>query len=106
MDRFAEKMRRLADAVLNGAGELPPPVRHAVAARAGERDAAGPVPAALLSYVDRVARQAYRVTPEDVAALRAAGLSEDAIFEATLAAALGAGMIRLERGLAALAGER
>ncbi len=60
---------------------------------------------ALAAHVDTVARHAWRVAPEDVAALRAAGLSEDAIYEATVAAALGAGLLRLERGLAALRGE-
>jgi alkylhydroperoxidase family enzyme len=102
MDRHAEKTRRLADAVLNTPGHLSASVRHAIAARAAER--ADDVPAALAGYVDKVARYAYRVTPEDVAALRSAGLSEDAIFEATLSAALGAGMARLEAGLGALRG--
>jgi hypothetical protein len=37
--------------------------------------------------------------------LRRAGYSEDAIFEITVSAALGAGMIRLERGLAAMKGD-
>jgi alkylhydroperoxidase family enzyme len=41
---------------------------------------------------------------EDVAALKHAGLSENAIFEATASAALGAALARLERGLAALGG--
>ena len=101
-ERFAAAIRRFADAVLNGRGDLPPAVRHAIAGRAAGRSGVGEVPAALLAYVDTVARHAYRVTPDDVAALRAAGLSEDAVFEATVAAALGAGLHRLERGLAAL----
>ena len=52
--------------------------------------------------VEKVARHAYLVTYADVAALRDGGYSEDAIFEITLSAALGAGMARLERGFAAL----
>jgi alkylhydroperoxidase/carboxymuconolactone decarboxylase family protein YurZ len=40
-----------------------------------------------------------------VAALRAAGYSEDAIFEIVASVAVGAGLGRLERGLAALRGE-
>jgi alkylhydroperoxidase family enzyme len=104
-DRFAAALRRLADAVLNGRGDLVPAVRHAIAGRARGRTDAGAVPDALASYVDTVVRHAYRVTPEQVDALRAAGLSEDAVFEATVAAALGAGLLRLERGLAAVHGE-
>jgi alkylhydroperoxidase family enzyme len=104
MDRHAGKTRTLADAVLNTPGHLPTAVRHAIAGRAAGR--AEDVPAALAPFVDKVARHAYRVTPEDFAALRDAGLSEDAIFEATVSAALGAGMARLEAGLAALRGAR
>jgi alkylhydroperoxidase/carboxymuconolactone decarboxylase family protein YurZ len=39
-----------------------------------------------------------------IEALRNAGYSEEAIFEMTLSAAIGAGQARLERGLAALKG--
>jgi alkylhydroperoxidase family enzyme len=49
-----------------------------------------------------VAKHAYKVTDADVEALRHAGYSEDAIFEITLSAALGAGLARLERGIEAL----
>ena len=62
------------------------------------------LPAPLDTYVDKVARHAYKVTDDDIVALRQAGYSEDAIFEVTLSAALGAGMSRLERGLAMLKG--
>jgi alkylhydroperoxidase family enzyme len=53
-------------------------------------------------YVDLVRRHAYRITDGDVAALRGAGLGDDAIFELTAAAAMGAGMERLRAGLALL----
>ena len=56
----------------------------------------------LAPYLDKVTRHAYKVTDDDVARLRAAGYDEDAIFEATLAAALGAARLRLRNGLAAL----
>jgi len=59
----------------------------------------------LARYVDTVARHAFKVTDGDVAALQRAGYSDDALFEATVAAALGAALGRLERGLAALRGE-
>jgi alkylhydroperoxidase family enzyme len=51
-----------------------------------------------------VARHAYRVTDEDVAGLLSAGLSEEAVFEATIATAVGAGWARMEAVLRALRG--
>ena len=60
---------------------------------------------ALGRYVDTVARHAYKLTDDDLTALQRAGSSEDAIFEITVSAALGAALGRLERGLAALRGE-
>jgi alkylhydroperoxidase family enzyme len=102
-DVHAGRVRRLVAAVLASPGHLTHAVRRAVATRA--RGAGADLPAPVAAYVDTVARHAYRVTDEQVAALRAAGLSEDAVFEVTVAAALGAGLRRLERGLAALAAE-
>jgi alkylhydroperoxidase family enzyme len=49
-----------------------------------------------------VRRHAYRVTDEDVVELRRRGLSEDEIFELTVATAVSAGLERLEAGLRAL----
>ena len=43
------------------------------------------------------------MTDEQVDALKAAGHSEDEIFEATSSAALGAALYRLERGMSVLA---
>lgn len=97
MDRHAEKMRRVVEAVLDGPGELDPSVRKAIAGESG-----GQIPPALLPYLDKVAHQAWTMTDEDIQALRRAGLSEDQIFEATVAAALGAGLERLRAGLTAL----
>jgi alkylhydroperoxidase family enzyme len=58
-----------------------------------------PAPAAFGPFLEKVRRHAYRVTDEDVEALKAAGHSEDEIFELTVAAAVAAG---LERRAAAL----
>jgi hypothetical protein len=49
-----------------------------------------------------VRRGAYTVTDADVQELKAAGLSEDEIFELTVSTAVGVGLGRLETGLAAL----
>jgi alkylhydroperoxidase family enzyme len=69
------------------------------------RDAARPdrsIPPAFDGYVDTVRNQANRVTDADVEALKAAGYTEDEIFEQTVAAAVGAGLDRLAAGLETL----
>ena len=96
-DPHATNMQHLVDAVLAGPGMLDPNIRRAAAEGAD-------VPEALRSYLDKVARHAYKVTDEDVEALRVAGYSEDQIFEATVSCALGAGLRRLEAGLGAIDG--
>jgi alkylhydroperoxidase family enzyme len=58
-----------------------------------ERTPARPEAAA---YLDKVRTGAYQVTDEDVQALKDAGLSEDEIFEQTVAAAISEGLRRLE----------
>jgi alkylhydroperoxidase family enzyme len=53
-------------------------------------------PVELAGYVATVRASAYKVTDEDVARLQQAGLSDEQIFEATVAAAVGAGFDRLK----------
>ena len=61
-----------------------------------------PAPPALNGYLELVRRHAYRVTDRDVEELKAAGFSEDEIFEHTVAAAVAAGLDRRDAGLSAL----
>ncbi len=70
----------------------------------GLRDAASErkAPEGFDRYLDKVRRHAYRVTDEDIQALKDAGHSEDAIFEQTVAVAIAAGLERLEAGLGTL----
>jgi alkylhydroperoxidase family enzyme len=56
----------------------------------------------MAAYLDKVRTGAYTVTDDDVGALRAAGLSEDEIFEQTVSAAVGEGLRRLDLGLEAI----
>jgi len=104
--RYAAFTARVVDGVLTKPGQAPVELRRAVFARAARLGGSGPedVPPALAVYVDKVARHAYRVTDEDLATLQRAGHSDDALFEVTVSAALGAALGRLERGLAALCG--
>jgi alkylhydroperoxidase family enzyme len=72
---------------------------------AGLRGAAAPerdAPAELRGYLEKVRLHAYKVTDEDVQALKDAGFSEDQIFEHTVSTAVAAGLERLEAGLGAL----
>ena len=61
-----------------------------------------PVPAAMEPYLEKVRHGAYRVTDGDVNELRAAGFSEDEIFEQTVSAAVSEGLVRLEAALRAV----
>ena len=101
--RYATYTARLVDAALTPPGHTPPALRRAVLARASGAPGED-VPPALAAYVDKVARHAYKVTDEDLGRLQQAGHSDDALFEVTVSAALGAALGRLERGLAALRG--
>jgi alkylhydroperoxidase family enzyme len=59
-------------------------------------------PPGLARYLEKVRLHAYKVTDRDVEELKAAGLSEDEIFEHTVAAATAAGLERLDGALATL----
>src|SRR2546430_8718572 len=107
--RHAAYTARLMDGVLTRPGHTPPELRRPIIARAAggpsfplsgtERGTGGED---LAAYVDTVAQHAYRVTDEHLSRLRQAGHSDDALFEMTVSAALGAALGRLERGMAAL----
>jgi alkylhydroperoxidase family enzyme len=64
--------------------------------------AAAPEPPVLAPYLDKVRSRAYTVTDADVAALIAAGVSEEEIFEHTVAVAVAEGLRRLDAGLGAI----
>ena len=54
------------------------------------------------ALLDKVAKTAWKVTDEDVAAAKASGLSEDEIFELVVCASYGQATRQLEAALAAL----
>ena len=93
-------MDEVVRAILETPGDAGADLRAQVEAYAAGREA--DVPDDLRPYVDKVARNAYKVVDADIDALRAAGYSDDAIFELTLAAALGAARERLDAGLHAM----
>jgi hypothetical protein len=59
-----------------------------------ESTAAAPEP--MRGYLAKVQTSAYTITDGEVEALRAAGVSEDEIFEQTVAVAIGEGLRRLD----------
>ena len=61
-----------------------------------------PAPEAMRSYLEKVRTGAYAVTDADVEALKAAGLTEDEIFEQTVAVAVGEGFRRLDAAMRAI----
>jgi alkylhydroperoxidase family enzyme len=86
------RVKRLLEHFHSQPGRLDPATRRAAAT-------GGVLPAPLAAWVDKVFREAWRCTDEDVERLKQAGFDEDQIYEATVAAALGAAAMRMERGL-------
>jgi len=54
-------------------------------------------PAAMGEYLEKVRERAYAVVDGDVETLKQKGLSQDEIFEQTVAVAAGEGLRRLDR---------
>ena len=94
-DPYEKKLTLLRRSVLAEPGSLDPSVRRAICDGLE-------VPAPLENYVRKVVEHAHTVDDEDIAGLHRAGYTDDQIFEATVSAALGAGLHRLGRILLAL----
>lgn len=96
MDRFHAQRDALARAILDGDGASPAAQRRA-AYDGGGADGA------VAAFVATVTRHAYKVTDDQVAALRGAGLDDPQIYELTVATAVGQSARQLDAALAALA---
>ncbi|MEY2431736.1 MAG: hypothetical protein QOC92_1461 [Acidimicrobiaceae bacterium] len=94
-----ELFAQLRERVVDGPAELDRGVRRA--AFSGDR-----VPTEAQAYTDKVRRHAYKVTESDITGLRAAGWTEEAIFELTIVTAVGAALSRLDMAMAVLAQAR
>lgn len=95
-DPYADERQALIFAVTGTAGHLAPVVRRAIVDRARRRADTAAIPNVLVPVVDRVAQDATLIEDPDIEALTLAGLDEEAVFEALVAAALGASLVRLE----------
>jgi hypothetical protein len=94
-DPYRILVQRLTAEVLSGPGTLDREVREAAGACAE-------VPGTLGRYIGEVTQGSYTRVEADIALLRREGYSDDQIFEATVSAALGAGLLRREVGLLAV----
>ena len=96
MSEAVERLRkRVVERALHAAGKASGDARRAAFDNTN-------VPAAARELVAKVAANAWKVTDEDVAAAKQAGLSDDEIFELVVCAALGQSTRQLDAALAAL----
>lgn len=96
MAEIAQLHRELVARVLEGNGKATAQLRRAAFENADLNEP-------IRTLIEKVANHAYRVTDADVAATRAAGLSEDEIFEIVICAAVGQASRQYTSALAALA---
>ena len=106
MIKLPVKIQRVLDSILGPEAHSPQSLRIAAANRAatdgGAKRETSPVPTELQPYIDNVSRTPYQVVDGDIETLKAQGLSEDEIFELTVATAFGAAAGRFEKTLALL----
>lgn len=97
--RHADRLEVLRAAVFESEGCTERATRAAAAGGHGQ------LPPGVGAYLAKVREESYRITDEDLAALKEAGRDEEEIFELTVAAAVGAARHRLECGLRAMGGD-
>ena len=95
MSNIKQARKALVTRILEGDGEASQTQRRAAFHHTGLAEP-------LNTLIDKVAKHAYRVTDKDMAAARAAGLSEDQIFELVVCAAIGQATRQYDTALAAL----
>ena len=88
--------RALVARILDSDAAAPPSLRRAAYDNVGLAEP-------MRTLIEKVAHQASAVTDDDVASVRAAGLSEDQIFEIVVCAAVGQADRNYTSALAALA---
>ncbi|WP_409437165.1 hypothetical protein [Mycobacterium sp. SMC-14] len=96
MSDITELHRALLGRVLGQGGTAPLGLRRAAYDNAGLEEPIG-------TLVDKVALRSYSVAEQDIAAVGAAGLSEDQIFEVVVCAAVGQATRQYTSALEALA---
>jgi alkylhydroperoxidase family enzyme len=84
------------DRALNGSANASPDERRAAFANDG-------VPPPMRELIEKVTHHAYKITDDDVASVKARGVSEDEIFELVVCAAYGQATRQLDVARRALA---
>src|SRR5215510_12741250 len=95
MSDITKAHRTLLARILEGDGRAPPTQRRAAFDNAGLSEP-------LSTLIDKVAKHAYKVTDEDIAAASKSGLTEDKIFEVVVCAAIGQATRQYDTAVAAL----
>jgi hypothetical protein len=95
MSDIRQARKALVARILEGDGRAPRADRSAAFDNTGLAEP-------LSSLIDKVARQAHKVTDADIAAARASGLSEDKVFEIVVCGAIGQATRQYDGALAAL----
>lgn len=102
-------LQEAIDALLASPGATEPSLRRLVLERLRSREArahapaaAADLPPALADFLDKLAERPWTICDADFTRLRAAGYSDDQLYELTLASSIGAGLRRFDAGLGAL----
>jgi len=95
MSDIRQGQTMLVRRILEGDGKASSSERRAAFNNSGLAEPVG-------TLVDKVAKHAYRVTDEDIAAARESGLSEDQLFEIVVCAAIGQAAREYDTAFAAL----
>jgi hypothetical protein len=95
MSDITHARKALVTRILEGDGKASSAQRRAAFDNAGLIEP-------LRKLIDKVAKRAYQVTDEDIAAARASGISEDQIFELVVCAAIGQATRQYDTAIAAL----
>jgi hypothetical protein len=95
MSDIGQARKALTSRILEGDAKAPPSERKAAFNNSGLAEPLGPL-------IDKIARHAYKVTDEDIAAVRESGHSEDQVFEIVVCAAIGSASRQYDAVLAAL----
>ncbi|MFK0249133.1 hypothetical protein ACIQUM_30925 [Amycolatopsis azurea] len=90
-----DAVRNLRHSVLEAPATTSPELRHAAATGSALPETVGP-------YLDKVRDSSHKITDTDIHELKAAGHTEDEIYELTVAAAVGAALRSFDAGKATL----
>ena len=106
-NQFSNKLFDIGRAIKTSSGGADPTLRTEIASYAGmltldPATSAEQIPEELRPYITKVVKHAYKTTDHDIEQLKAAGYSEDELYELTISAAFGAGYARYQQGLALL----